>query len=120
MEQMGQTKAQIAAREASLENARAKREAREQAARKVPRIRTIDQVENDLVVLAWSVTVDGKDAVPSFELAERTLAAMRRAEALLQERGVKNLIDLKPYIDGGKPLTREEADARGLRRWRWD
>ncbi len=114
---MGRTKAQKAGADAALEKVRAKRAAREQAAREIPRIRTIDRVENDVVILAWSVSVDGKDAVPSFELAERTLAAMRRAEALLEERGVKTLDDLKPYFDGGRPLTQEEADKRGMQRW---
>jgi transposase len=114
---MGRTKEQKAAADAALVRARAKREAREQAARNQPRIRTIDQVENALLILAWQVSVQGKDAVPEFENAERILAAMKRAEALLEEHGVKQIADLEPFFKAAEPLTQEQADKRGKRRW---
>lgn len=114
---MGRTREQKAAYEARIERLKREREEREEAVRNAHRYITIDQVKNALVVFAWRVSVDGKEALPEFENAERMLASMRRAEEILEANNVKSLADIEPFLKMAEPLTPEQAEARGKARW---
>jgi hypothetical protein len=119
---MGLTREQKAAAAARSRRAIEDRDARKKAmleARltKHDKIWSMDQLESMLVVAAFSVVEDGMVAIPLFERVERDLAAMKRAEEILQQKNVRMVADLDAHFERARPLTSNERDIKGSARW---
>jgi hypothetical protein len=81
------------------------------------KIYSIDQLESMLIVMAFSVAEHGAESVPIFERVERDLAAMKRAEEVLQHHNVRTIVDVETHIKRAQPMTRKDRDAKGVTRW---
>jgi hypothetical protein len=119
---MGRPREQKVRAEAAPKAARARHDAKQDAARQSyldgpEHIWSIEQLESALIVQAFSVVEHGREAVPLFELMERHLAVMKRAEEVLERNGIRSLKDLEPHFEKARPLTRAQRDARGRARW---
>ena len=119
---MGVTREQKAAAVARSKRTIEDRDARKKAVLEArltepDKIWSMDQLESMLVVAAFSVVEDGKAAIPLFERVERDLAAMKRAEEVLQRNNVRTVADLDAHFERARPLTSKERDIKGRARW---
>jgi hypothetical protein len=98
---MGLTREQKAAAAARAKRTVEEREAGKKAVRDagIDKVWSMDQIESMLIVAAFSVVADGKAALPLFERMERDLAAMKRAEQVLQQNNVRTLADLEVHFE---------------------